>query len=136
MAFDLDPNNFLGHAYSVYVSNLQELALSQPSVYFKMKRQMIDRVKSGMTRSIFANISSLLKEGKITPGGNHIFAGISEGQVLIPAYPSQKINTICLSACETLDRLLEEVCELLMPSEITKILGDKLEQKGRQSVAL
>jgi hypothetical protein len=131
-AFDIAPENFLGHQYSQYISKLQQTALSNPAEYFKMKRLLIERVKTGMTKTIFTDISTLLKAGTIN--GSHVFES-TVGSTYAPAYPSQRVNQVCLSACETLDKLLDEVVDILMPPDITKILGDKLEKQGRATFA-
>jgi hypothetical protein len=136
-AFDINPTNYLGHDYAIYVSTLQELALSKPAEYFKLRRQMVTAVKSKLATSFFQDINSILKTGKMESGSKeHIWNGNPTGATLQPKYPSQKVADLCLSATATLDGILEEVCEILMPSSLTRVLGEKLNATGQSNLVV
>ena len=120
-SFKVDPNNFLGHNYEDFLSQMYALALSKPNDYFELRRRIIEKVKRDAIGKLYDNFYSVLTEG--TSGGASLFA--TQGSIK-PKYPEQKVNDFCLSAAATLDEILNDLVNIIIPDKVNEILGDKI----------
>ena len=140
MAFELDPNNYLSHEYNTYLTHLQEMALSKPADYFKLRRQAENKVKTEVSRYLFKTIYYLLSKATVSQldgrEGDFIYDGIAgvDKATFSPKYPAQKINEICLSSVKTIDEILDEIFDILLPPSITQVLGEKLSKQGKATL--
>ena len=41
-SFKVDPNNYLGHNYQDFLSQIYALALSKPNDYFELRRKIVE----------------------------------------------------------------------------------------------
>ena len=138
--FEIKPSNYLGHEYNRYITLLQETALAKPNSYFEMRRKAIISIKEQVSKFLFKTIYNILKTAQISDltgtARDYIYKDIIN---IVPLkfyqnYPSQKINEIGLSAAKTIDEVLNDVIEILLPPEITKVVGEKLERQGNKSL--
>ena len=123
-AFDIDPKNYLSIEYTKYLNNLEEIAVSNPNQFFKMKANMVEEVKSATTLMIYNLIKGILSTGNCTGlnGGSHIYERVRPD--LHPNYPKQLINDISLSLVETINNYLDQhVCDILMPRRLQSLVG-------------
>jgi hypothetical protein len=125
-SFKVDPNNFLGHNYQDFLSQMYALALSKPNEYFELRRKIVEKVKREAIGNLYNNFYTVLTEGK--SGGVSLF--INHGN-LQPKYPEQEVNDFCLSAAATLDEILNDLVNKIVPDKVNEILGDKI---GRNKV--
>lgn len=122
-SFKVDPNNFLGHNYEDFLSKMYALALSNPTAYFELRRSIIDKVKRASISKLYDQFYSVLTDGKLVEG-QALFIGAASGYV--PKYPEQKVNDFCLSAAATLDEILNDLCNIIIPDKMNEIMGDKI----------
>jgi len=122
-SFKVDPNNFLGHNYQDFLSKMYALALSNPTEYFKLRRTIIDKVKRDSITLLYDQFYEVLTAGTISKG-TILFTGKAKG--FTPKYPEQKVNDFCLSAAATLDEILNDLCNIIIPDKMNEIMGDKI----------
>ena len=126
-AFNIVPENYLSISYTKYLNALEEIAISEPKNFFRMRANMIDLVKSQTTIMIYNLIKGLLTTGRVDkPGqaGKAYIFGTEPKVLLVPDYPRQEINNIALSLVETINAFLDEhVCNILMPPRLQSIIG-------------
>jgi len=122
-SFKVDPNNFLGHNYQDFLSKMYALALSNPTAYFELRRSIIEKVKRASISNLYDQFYKVLTEGKLSDNTN-LFIGPANGYV--PKYPEQKVNDFCLSAAATLDEILNDLCNIIIPDKMNEIMGDKI----------
>ena len=66
---------------------------------------------------------TVLTKGTISKG-TVLFTGNAVG--FEPKYPEQKVNDFCLSAAATLDEILNDLCNIIIPDKMNEIMGDKI----------
>jgi hypothetical protein len=120
--FAVLPANYLGHEYASFKNALYKLALTEPAKYFTLREQVLQSVQKDAINQIYTTIFNLLNDGK-DGKGVPLFNVLSQQRV---AYPQQKINEISLGFSATLDEMVQEVVELLMPIDFQTIMNKKL----------
>ena len=120
--FKVSPNNFLGHDYEDFLSKMYALALSKPNDYFLLRAEVVQKVKRAAVGKLYDTFFNALTEGN-DERGNTLFPGLNS---IKPKYPEQKVNDFCLSAAATLDEILNDLVNIIMPDKINEILGDKI----------
>jgi hypothetical protein len=119
--FRVDPNNYLGHQYESYLSKMYTLALSRPTDYLALRETVREKVKRAAVETIYKEYYSILTQGKLASG-----ASVYGSTQYTPAYPQQKVNDFCLSAAASLNEILDDLCEIIIPDKMNEIMGDKI----------
>lgn len=132
--FKLDTSDFLGLKYNEYKNKMYALAISKPSDFFSLREKVLDEVKTKAIGNLYETIYSILSDGKIN--GQSIATTNNSVSVTLPkpSYPKQNINNLSLSAAQTLDQILEQVVEILLPLDYKSLASARLEEKGRANV--
>ena len=137
-AYEISPGNYLSHEYNTYLTHLQELALSQPKVYFTLRRSAEQKIKKEVSTYLFKTIYRILSDARVAnldgSQGDSVWGNTVDPAIFKPSYPAQKINEFSLSAVKTIDEILNDVMEILLPAKITAVLGEKLEKTGRATL--
>jgi hypothetical protein len=127
-SYRVSPLNYLGVENSDFRSKLYEIAISQPSNYFKLINLVKQRVKNDAIKSLYTSLFNVLSDGKDVTGQIQLLQVGSES--LKPSLPQQQINTFCLSAVKTLEEIVDEAIDLILPIDINRIMSSKLSQIG------
>jgi hypothetical protein len=88
---------------------------------------VLDKVKNEAINNMYDVFFNVLNEGKV--GTDFIIRDGSK--IYSPSYPEQEINSFCLSACKTLEQIVDECVEILIPIDYNKILNSKYAEVGR-----
>jgi len=129
--FRIDANQYLGHSFESYRDYLFSLAISDPSKYFKIREAVVTHVKREAVKNLYQTLFNTLIYGKKTgPTG----AWISQDLQKEPQVPSAKVNEICLSAAKTLDHILDEVLDLIVPLDYKTIATRRLTLQGEANI--
>ena len=125
--FKIDPKNYLSINWSRYRSDIYALALAKPSVYSKIRQDVLDKVKNDATDKLYTTLFDVLNEGKVN--GVPL---IKDGNTnYTPNYPEQKINEYCLSACRTMESIVHEAIGILLRIDINKIIQSRYADIGK-----
>jgi hypothetical protein len=130
--FKVDPNDFLAHCYQDYLSEVYALALSKPTDYFTIRKNVVKAVKRDAIKGLYDTFFEVLTKGKVN--GDTLIKN-SNGEAIEPKYPEQDVNEVCLSAAATLDKICEDVVNIILPRNINDILSDKLSKQGKSTIA-
>ena len=84
--------------------------------------KVLQSVQKDAINEIYKTVFNLLSEGK-DKNGNVLFSILSQPKV---SYPSQKINEVSLGFSATLDEMVQEIVELLIPVDFNTIVNKKL----------
>ena len=129
--FKIDTSDVLGISYNAYKTKMYALALSKPSDYYKLREQVVQKIKDAAVKNIYDVIYDFLKDGKC---GDTRIATIGNDVTLVPKYPSSKINEIALGAAESLDDIIEKTIAICLPANYDDIARAKLTQKGQANL--
>jgi hypothetical protein len=110
--YKVDTDNYLSYDYDEYRNSLYALALTKPSEYFKLRASIMKAVKTKAVGNIYENFYNVLSKGIVN--NNQMLEEVRVGG---PAYPQQLVNKIALKAAKTLDIILNDVIEIILPQD-------------------
>jgi len=120
--FEIDTNDYLGFEYEEYLNNVNAMAISKPSEYYKMRAFVLAETKKKVVKSVYDAYYKLLTTQSV---------GTYNGQELIPHYRTQKASKFALEASATTNAILNKALEIVLPVNYTDIANQKLVQKGQ-----
>ena len=135
--FKLDTSDYLGIDHAAFRDDMLALALSKPSEYFQLRKNVLAAVKRNAVANIYKTYYALLTEGKDAEGNillrGDFATGITEPTVRAfnPKYPKQKVNEFALGATETIDKIAEDAIEILLPRGYEDIAKERSSTKGK-----
>ena len=110
--FFVDPSNFQGHRYSQYKNILMSKAMTTPSEYYDLQSRVIDQLNVQIAKTIYKPLFLLLTKG-ILPDKSQLKIG---NQNLNPAFPSQTAADFCIDAANTIDKIISDAVEVILPA--------------------
>ena len=122
--FRLNVDDFLGYSYQEYRDTMYGIALSTPSDYTKIRREVMTAVKKDAVKDIYTTFYNILSLGTDKTNGTSIIKPAS-GPPLKPGYPEQKIADLSLKASRTLDALLNEVIQIILPANFEDLANKR-----------
>ena len=129
--FKVDTSDYLGFKYEQYRDDLYALALAKPSEYFKLRKVVIDKVKTQAIGNIYKSFYNILSQG--TDAGDQPIIIIDEKPVA-PSFPAQEVSKMALKAARTLDDILNEVINVILPSDFKQLANSRAVQKSEQKI--
>ena len=130
--FRIDTSNYLGIEHSNFKNKLMEIALTTPADYFELREFVLRAVKEQAIKTFYDTIYYVLSEGKLTAGSA---AGSAAGTarragLFLPKYPKQKITEIALQGGKTMDSIIDDVIEIILPIDYQQLAAQRLSRKG------
>jgi hypothetical protein len=142
--FKIDPSNYAGIDHEAYRADMLQLALSQPTVYTQLRKDVLQAVKKEAVNSQYAIYYYLLTAGcKPSPDGKRVGDSVlnfngsnSAGQarVFVPHVPNQVVNEFALKASKTIDRIAEEAIEMILPADWKQIADNRTFSKTKSTL--
>ena len=130
-SFKLDTNNILGFEYQEYVADIRALALSQPAEYFKLRKEVLKKVKTDAVGNLYKTLFNVLSDG-FGLDGKPITAKF--GVDYKPSYPANKINDFCIDVASDLADHINRAIDIILPDDFEKLASGKMSLKGRGNV--
>ena len=130
--FRIDTSNYLGIEHSNFKNKLMEIALTTPADYFELREFVLRAVKEQAIKTFYDTIYYVLSEGKLTaasPAGSAAGAARRAG-LFLPKYPKQKITEIALQGAKTMDSIIDDVIEIILPIDYQQLAAQRLSRKG------
>ena len=124
--FAIDTSDFLGINYDSYKNDLYAMALSTPADYMKLRKETLAVVKNQCIKDIYTQFYNLLSKGED-------LNGTQIGSLPAPCYPSQMVSKFALKAARTLDSILEEAIEIILPLNFKELSTKRLEDQSKQN---
>ena len=120
--FEVDTSDYLGFQYEEYLNEVMAIAMSTPSVYYKMRADTLKALKQIVVKQVYKSYYNLLTLGEIN-GKNTL-------NKLVPHYPQQKASQFALGASKTINEILNSALDIILPSNHLDVAKLKLTQKG------
>ena len=127
--FYVDPSNFQGHQYSIYKNVLMSKAMTEPSLYYDLQTKVIEQLNVQIAKDIYRKLFKLLTIG-ILPDGTQMKIGT---QKLNPSFPSQTAADFCIDASSTIDKIIKDAIEVILPASHLDIARMQMEKKSSTS---
>ena len=125
--FFVDPSNFQGHQYSQYKNFLMSVALTKPSEYYELQSKVIEQLNVQIAKTIYKHLFLLLTKGKL-PDGNPMKI---DGKPINPAFPSQAAADFCIDAANTIDKIIRDATEVILPASHLDVAKMQMEHKSK-----
>ena len=122
MNFEVDTADYLGFKHEEYLDDIQSLALSEPSKYYALRKKVLKALKQEVVESVYATYYGLLTTGKI---GAEAVMGIYN-----PAYPQQLASKFALGASKTINEILDDCLDIILPDSHLKIADLRIKKKA------
>jgi len=103
--FNLDTSDYLGIKYDEYINHMRSMSISEPTKYTGIRNEVIRKLKQDLLKQTFESYYTLLTTG----------AGY--GLPLPPSYPKQEASNFALGATKTINKILDEVLEIVLPAQ-------------------
>lgn len=124
MNFKLDTSDYLGFAYDNYLNELQALAISQPKVYYQMRKDVLSLLKDKVVKDVYTAYYSLLTTGVVA--GMRV---IEEKLHCQPSYPKQDASKFALEAAKTVNHILDKCMEIILPANHLDVAELRIKKK-------
>ena len=132
--FEIDPADYLAIDYEAFRDDMIELVLSNSAKYFKLRGEVLKKVKKEACQLQYKVYYNLLT--KATDSRNNpILAGTGvPGDVVdkfVPNYPKQLVTQFALGASKTIDKIAEDAIELILPRDLENIAKQRTSIKAK-----
>ena len=130
--FQIETDDYLGFKYEEYKNDLYAMALSKPSEYFTLRKKVLQKVKTEAIGDIYKSFFNILSKGTDKAGAQIIVIdGVGPAA---PSYPQQEVSKIALKAARTLDEILEQVIDIILPANFKDLANSRAVQKSDQNI--
>jgi hypothetical protein len=125
MDFKINVSNYFGVDHERYLDNLQAYAITKPSQYMKMRSVIIDKVKKENMETMYKLFYNLLTSGTENDGRTSL-VNVRGGDadwipLFVPNMSKQQVSEIALGAVKTMNGLIDNVMEDLIPKNFLNI---------------
>ena len=131
--FKIDPTDYLGIGHEKFKTDMLELAISKPDKYFKLRKLVLEGVKTQAVKKQYGVYYYLLTLGKKATDtgarGDRYLVDDEDYNKFVPNVPKQKVNEFALKAAKTIDAISEEAVEMILPMNYKKISEDRKVQQ-------
>ncbi len=128
MNFKIDVGNYFGVDHETYLDNLQAHAITNPSDYMNMRAAIIEKVKKENMVTMYNLFYNLLTLGRDSKGNNLVTGGLVPSKqwedLFVPNMSKQQVSEKALSAVKTMNKLIDDVMNDLIPKNFLKITHD------------
>ena len=131
-------NNYLGNDYNQFKNDLYRLALTNPERYFEIRKNLLKKIEYDAIGGLYDSFYNALIYGKAMDGTALFPIGQTSGGLLssgtsvnvAPSYPEQLCNKFCLDSAATLQEIVNDLVEMLMPIDYNTLMNKRLGQIG------
>ncbi len=134
--FKIDPSNYAGIDHEAYRSDMLQLALSQPTAYTQLRKDVLQKVKKEAVNTQYGIYYHLLTKGTDS-NGKSILDRTDSGahnKLFVPHVPNQLVNEFTLKASKTIDRIAEEAIEMILPADWKQIADNRTFSKTKSTL--
>ena len=141
--FKIDPADYAGIDHEAYRSDMLQLALTQPTEYTQLRKELLTIVKKTAVNSQYAIYYYLLTVGQESgtgDGGDSILKPAKDRlnaktiDMFVPKVPAQIVNEFALKAAKTIDKIAEEAIEMILPADWKQIADNRTFSKTKSTL--
>lgn len=124
----LNASNALGNDFAAYKSQIFAMALAKPSTYFEMRRKVVSALKQNYLDSVHKDLYDLLSVGQVR--GRSVIS--ADGVNYSPSMPLQSTNQFCMDCASSINAILDEALEKILPASVESVMQKRLGITGRE----
>ena len=130
--FKMNANDYLSNYYNDHKSRMISLALSNPTLFYDVKSNVISILKRDLVEKFYDTIFEVLSKGTVNT--IDIYKGLISISKYPIKYPSHLINEKALSFASSIDEMLDDIVNIIMPEKIDAIVTNTLAKVGDRSI--
>ena len=131
MNWQVDPSDYMGHKYEQYKNKLLAKAMTTPSAYYDTQSQVIEQLNTFVGETLYKIFYDLLTKGLLPDGKCGTTQMKIGNENLVPAWPGQAATAFSLEASNTIDKIISECVEIILPKKHTDIATMKISDKSK-----
>ena len=126
--FRVEPNNILGVDFQQFRNKIIQLGLADPKAYYKLRGSALKEILIDTNKKTYDLVYNLLTIGVV--GNTSVFVFPNETDGTPPNYPKNKASNEAMSVCESMNDILQDLFDTLMPPVGDKMADSKLHSLG------
>ena len=130
MNWKVDPSDYMGHKYEQYKNKLLAKAMTTPSAYYDTRAAVLEKLNTFVAEILYKIFYDLLTKGLLPDGQGGTVQMAIGTEALVPNWPGQAATSFALEASETIDKILSECVEIILPKKHVDIATMKLSEKS------
>ena len=121
--FKVDVKNYLGLENSAYKSRMMQIALTNPTNFYKIRENVLKNVIENAIGDLYDTLYNVMTSGLVKIGGRDVNASSDGGAVpaggdaFRPQIPKQQVSEFALKAAKTLEDIVREAVEIMLPED-------------------
>jgi len=135
--FKLNVKNYLGLENQAFRNKMMQIALTNPTAFYKLRDKTLETVIDNMVSQLYDHMYNLLTTGTDLNGASVITGtniqtlvpGWNDAQFR-PAIPAQKVSEFALKASKTLEEIVREAVDLILPEDYIDLAKARLARKS------
>ena len=135
--FKVDTDNALGFQYDEFKNNLMQLSLTDSKAFFSLKNAITSNIKKTMIKRMYQTFYNLMSIGATTDSagkagnpGSAADRSTVPADFFIPNLPSKRVSDFAMKAGRTLEALLLECINEIMPKDYYDLASERARKKS------
>jgi hypothetical protein len=118
---------------------MMQIALTNPSEFYKFRDNVLENVVIAAIGNFYDVLFGVMTEGKLTPGSAAGSAAQNQTDAsqtpenwkfFQPKIPQQKVSEFCLKCTKTMEDMVSEAVDLMLPEDYLDIARARLARKS------
>lgn len=127
--FKVDVQDYLSIKYTTYKEKLLQLALTNPTNYYQLREMVMEKVVNDAIGNLYESLYNVMTSGTLRDGATKASAGANSNALFVPNYPKQEVGDFCLRAATTMEGIVRECVDKILPPNIIEVAKSRIASK-------
>ena len=128
--FRVNVKDFLGIENTKYREKMMQVALTKPADFYALREKVRASVIEKAIGDFYDTLYYVMTQGKLTNGGISAAQGAEKSIDFTPNIPKQKVNDFALSAVKTMESIVEDAVDMMLPPDFLDIAKSRTVSKS------
>lgn len=137
--FKVDVRDYLGLENTKFKNKMMQIALTNPSEFYKFRDNVLENVVITAIGNFYDVLFGVMTEGKLSPSAppgsaaQHPDGGDltpTNWSYFRPKIPQQKVSEFALKCTKTMEDMVQEAVDLMLPEDYLDIARARLARKS------
>ena len=128
--FRVNVKDFLGIENTKYREKMMQIALTKPADFYELREKVRAQVIEKAIGEFYDTLYYVMTTGKLSNGGQSAAKDAAKAADFVPNIPKQKVNDFALSAVKTLESIVEDAIDMMLPPDFLDIAKSRTISKS------
>jgi len=128
--FRVNVKDFLGIENTKYREKMMQVALTKPADFYELREKVRSNVIEKAIGDFYDTLYYVMTTGKLSNGGQSAAKDAAKASEFTPNIPKQKVNDFALSAVKTLESIVEDAVDMMLPPDFLDIAKSRTISKS------